>query len=215
MSLPAGDCLATPHGRNSWSLPTDCRSQRHLCYDRRSVGQPILVSSPIWGPRPEFCYRQLRVCWCGALSLTREWVCHLQLLLVLASTFILASESGGTHDHILLSQIRDFLSLKGQVPVFMSPSDRVDQLHRQALGSLFVAFYGLQGYGGGIRTRLHTGYDSQQSGRSVKLLLSFSSAVIRDFSLLESMTKICILSYTCTCFEMGPPLRRRRVGLSV
>jgi hypothetical protein len=51
--------------------------------------------------------RQLRVCWCGALSLTRERVCCLQLLLVLASAVILGSESRGTRGHILLSQIRD------------------------------------------------------------------------------------------------------------
>jgi hypothetical protein len=30
------------------------------------------------------------------------------------------------------------------------------QLYPQALGSLFVASYDSQGYGGGIRTRLHT-----------------------------------------------------------
>jgi hypothetical protein len=41
-------------------------------------------------------------------SLTRGWVCHLQLLLALASSFILGPESRGTRDHILLSQIRDF-----------------------------------------------------------------------------------------------------------
>jgi hypothetical protein len=52
--------------------------------------------------------RQLRVCWRGALSLTRGRVCHLQLLLVLASTVIFGFESRGTPDHILLSQIRDF-----------------------------------------------------------------------------------------------------------
>jgi hypothetical protein len=39
-------------------------------------------------------------------SLTRGWVCRLQLLLVLASAVILRSESCGTHDRILLSQIR-------------------------------------------------------------------------------------------------------------
>jgi hypothetical protein len=49
--------------------------------------------------------RQLRVGWCGVLSLIRGWVCHLQLLLVLASTVILGSESHGTRDNILLSQI--------------------------------------------------------------------------------------------------------------
>jgi hypothetical protein len=41
-------------------------------------------------------------------SLKRGWVCHLQLLLALASAFILGSESRGTRDHILRSQIRDF-----------------------------------------------------------------------------------------------------------
>jgi hypothetical protein len=39
----------------------------------------------------------------------------------------------------------------------MSPSDRVTQLYPEALGSLFVAFYGSQGYGGGILTRPHRG----------------------------------------------------------
>jgi hypothetical protein len=41
-------------------------------------------------------------------SLRRGLVCNLQLLLALASAFILGSESRGTRDHILLSQIRDF-----------------------------------------------------------------------------------------------------------
>jgi hypothetical protein len=39
----------------------------------------------------------------------------------------------------------------------MSPSDRVAQLYPQAPGSLFVAFYDWQGYGGGTQTRLHAG----------------------------------------------------------
>jgi hypothetical protein len=47
--------------------------------------------------------RQLRVCCCGALSVTRERVCRLQLLLALASAVILGPESRGTRDHILLS----------------------------------------------------------------------------------------------------------------
>jgi hypothetical protein len=47
-------------------------------------------------------------------SLTRGWVCRLQLLLALASAVILRSESRRTHDHIWLSQIRDFANLKGQ-----------------------------------------------------------------------------------------------------
>jgi hypothetical protein len=50
--------------------------------------------------------RLLRVCGCAALSLKRERVCLLQILVALA---IFGSESRGSRDHILLSQIRDFL----------------------------------------------------------------------------------------------------------
>jgi hypothetical protein len=47
------------------------------------------------------------------------------LLLVLASAVILRSESHGTHDHILLSQIRESPNLEAQVLVFISPRNRV------------------------------------------------------------------------------------------
>jgi hypothetical protein len=65
--------------------------------------------APIWGLRPDFYYSQTVADFlCGALSLTRGPVCRLQLLLALASAVILGSESRGTHDHILLSEIRGF-----------------------------------------------------------------------------------------------------------
>jgi hypothetical protein len=48
-------------------------------------------------------FRELRIWWRGALSLTRGWLCCLQLLLILASAVILGSESRGTRHHILLS----------------------------------------------------------------------------------------------------------------
>jgi hypothetical protein len=66
-------------------------------------------------------------------SLTRGWVCRLQFLLALATAVILRSESRGNHDHILLSQIRVSPSLDGQVPVFISPRNRVAQLYPQAV----------------------------------------------------------------------------------
>jgi hypothetical protein len=37
----------------------------------------------------------------------------------------------------------------------------VTQLYPKALGSIFVASYDSQGYAGGIRPRLHTGYATQ------------------------------------------------------
>jgi hypothetical protein len=89
-------------------------------------------------------------------SLTRGWVCRLQFLLVLASAVIRRSESHGTHDHILLSQIRESPNLEGQVPIFISTRNRVVRLYPQTLGSLFVASYDLLGYGGGIWPCLHT-----------------------------------------------------------
>jgi hypothetical protein len=69
----------------------------------------------------------------------------------LASAVILRSETCGSHDHILLSQIPDSPNLEGQFPVFVSPRNRVARLYPQALGSLFVPSYDSQGYSGGIR----------------------------------------------------------------
>jgi hypothetical protein len=74
------------------------------CYDRRLVGQSVLSGAY---DQIFVTARQLRVCWCGALSLTRGRVCRLQLLLGLASVVTLGSHSRWTRDHILLSQIRD------------------------------------------------------------------------------------------------------------
>jgi hypothetical protein len=104
-------------------------------------------------------------------------------MLAFASAVILGPESRGTHDHILLSHIRDSPNLEGQGPVFISPRNRVAQLCPQALAYFFVASYDSQGYGGSIRTRLHTG--KYLIGRSIKLLLAFASTVIPGFSLLE------------------------------
>jgi hypothetical protein len=53
--------------------------------------------------------------------------------------------------------IRDSPNLEGQIPVFISPTNRVARLYPQAQGSLFVASYDSQGYGGGIRPRLGKG----------------------------------------------------------
>jgi hypothetical protein len=60
--------------------------------------------------------RRLRVCLCEALSLTRGRVCRLQLLLALTRAVIFGSESCGTRDPILLSQIR--------LPFSSSPTTR-------------------------------------------------------------------------------------------
>jgi hypothetical protein len=100
-----------------------------------------------WDPWPELLLSN----WTFAV------IASSQLLLALASAVTLRSEFRGAHEHILLSQIRYFPNVEDQVPVFISPRNRVGRLYPQALGSLLVASYYCQGYGGGIWTRLHMG----------------------------------------------------------
>jgi hypothetical protein len=109
---------------------------------RPTVSRPVCrgYQAHISGPSPGFCYGQLRVCWSGPSFVTRRQVCRLQLLRVLGSGVILSSESRGIHDQILLSQIRDFPTLVGQVPVFISLRNWVAQLYPQELGHLKDVF---------------------------------------------------------------------------
>jgi hypothetical protein len=129
-------------------------SKSKFCYDWRSVGQSVLMSSTHLGLATRFLLLSES---CGFVDVGRGLFCRLQLLLVLARAVILGPASRGTRDHILLSQIRESPNLEGEVPVFISFRNRVAQLYPQTLGSVFVASYDSQGYGGGIRTHFHTG----------------------------------------------------------
>jgi hypothetical protein len=53
--------------------------------------------------------------------------------------------------------ISESSNLEGQVLVFITLRNRVVQFYFRALGSLYVASYDSQGYGGGILTPLRTG----------------------------------------------------------
>jgi hypothetical protein len=75
--------------------------------------------------------------------LTRERVCRLQLMLVLASAVILRSDSSKIH-----KPIPDSPNLEDQVPYLYPPWTRWCCYTPQALGSLFVASFDSQGYGG-------------------------------------------------------------------
>jgi hypothetical protein len=108
----------------------------------------------------EIFLRQLWVCYFMSPSLTRGQVCNLLLLLGLASAVPLQSESHETQDHIFLSPFLGLPKLEGQVPVFISPRDRVAQLYPQALDSLSVAAYESQSYGGSLLTSLPKGSQS-------------------------------------------------------
>jgi hypothetical protein len=157
------------------------------CYDRRSVGQSILVSSAHLGPKTRFLMLSDS---CGFRDvghlLWGEGVCRLQLLMALASAVILGSEFRDTNGHILLSQIRDSPNLKGQVPIFITTRNKEAQLYPQALCFLFVASYDSQGYGRGIWTRLHTGDSKNNSNQSHKSMLIYDWRFTADQFVLVS-----------------------------
>jgi hypothetical protein len=88
------------------------QSQSHIATDGQSI-------SKSWCRAPSGAHDQifitlwqLRSWFCGAPSLTRGRVCLLHMLLALASVVFLGSDSVGTRDCILLSQIWDFLNLQ-------------------------------------------------------------------------------------------------------
>jgi hypothetical protein len=96
-----------PHlrqGEGSGSASVSATLQ--LAVYRQSVH---LVTSPLRLTTSNFIF-QLNTCSYSpsvTYTLTRGWICCLQLLLVLASVVILRSMSCGTHDHLLQSHIRD------------------------------------------------------------------------------------------------------------
>jgi hypothetical protein len=109
-------------------------SESESLYDWQfTANQFVLAISPLRLTTSNFIF-QLNTCGYSPYitsSLKRGWVCRWQLLLVLASAVILRSEPRRTHDHILLSQIRESPNLDGQAPVFISPRNRVARLHPQ------------------------------------------------------------------------------------
>jgi hypothetical protein len=88
----------------------------------------------------------------GSLSLMKQRVCRLQLLLVLASVVILGSGYRGARDHILRFETPP--TCRARSPYLYPPGTGWPSFTPQALGSLFVVSYDSQGYGGGIRPRL-------------------------------------------------------------
>jgi hypothetical protein len=75
---------------------------------------------------------------------TRGRVCRPHLLLALAIAIFLGSESRGTHDHILLSQIRDSPKLEGQGLVF-NPQEQGGPVIPPGTGLLFHRLLRLAG----------------------------------------------------------------------
>jgi hypothetical protein len=177
--LPAGDCLTT----DSFT------SKSKFSYDWRSVRQSVLVSSTHLELSPRFLLLSVACLLMRGPSSTREWVCRLQLLLVLARAVILVSQSRRIHDHILQSHIRDSPNPEEQVPAFIYPRNRVAQLYPQVLGSLFVASCNSQGCGGCILTHLQAGW-----------LTDLSNCLAYNISARTAQKT----PFFCCCFQLLP-----------
>jgi hypothetical protein len=85
----------------------------------------------------EIFFRQLRVCYFLAPTLTRGRVCNLLLLLFPASAVPLGSESRGTQDHILLSQFLRPPQPGGPGPRIYIPQEQGGPVISPGTGFLF------------------------------------------------------------------------------
>jgi hypothetical protein len=136
-----------PYGRTASQAPpliplciiSTSLSKSNSSYDRRSVGQSILISGHHLGTATNFSsssmeilLRHLRLFFFAA-----ERPLWQEEASVIFSSVTPQSELRRTHKHTLLSPLR-----------LTSPRDRVAQLYPQALRSLFVASYDSQRYGG-------------------------------------------------------------------
>jgi hypothetical protein len=119
-------------------------SKLKLIYDRQSVGQSVLVSGTHLGPTTNFYFSlKLSLDSCGfvillAPSLTRGRVCNLlyNCFWALPEQSHL-SRSPTELTAIFYCLIWDSPNLEGQVPVFISPRNRVAQLYPRALSGLW------------------------------------------------------------------------------
>jgi hypothetical protein len=130
------DCCQSQSYFTIGGLPQISSSQRQAPWDSRHISFIFQLNTCGYSPYV-------------TSSLTRGWVCRLQLLLGLASAVIVRSGSRMITFYCLRFEISP--NLEGQVSIFMSLRNRVAQLYPQTLGSLFVASNYSQGYVGGTR----------------------------------------------------------------
>jgi hypothetical protein len=141
-----------------------CIVKLKLIYDRQSVGQSVLVSGAHLGSMTNFSFSlKFSSDICVFVILYRPLWREDGSVIYLYNCFwalpeqSLLSRSPAELTTIFYCLIWDSPNLEGQVPVFISPRNRVAQLYPRVLDSLFVASDDSQGSGGGILTRLHTG----------------------------------------------------------
>jgi hypothetical protein len=122
----------------------------------------------------------------------RGCVCRLQLLPALASVVILRSESRGTHDHILLSQIRDSPQLGGPGPCIYTPQEDNGPVIPPGTGFHFRRLLRLTG----IRWRHST---TPPYGVELSVILGFSLCSFVADSRENAVSIVIALQYLLDC----------------
>jgi hypothetical protein len=121
--------------------------------DRRSVGQFVLVSGPIWVLWPDFNILCLTITF-FLLHVGRPLWREDRFIICRAITHWL--ESHKTHNHILLSHLR-LSQPGGPGSRIYIPQERGFSVIPPDTGFPFHRLLQFAGYGGGILTRLHAG----------------------------------------------------------
>jgi hypothetical protein len=114
----------TPILRTSLTSYQECTPSRVRVTLRLAVyRQSVLGDKPL-ETHDQYFFSKLNTCGhspYATSSLTRKWVCRLQLLLVLASAVILGSKSRGTRDHILLFKFETPPTCRARSPYLYPP----------------------------------------------------------------------------------------------
>jgi hypothetical protein len=168
-------------------------------YDRRSVGQSVLVSSPIWGPRPEFCY-------CQTFAGLLMWDVFSDERAGLS--FIIAAglrQRSNFRVRVPRDSWPNFTVSDSKLPQHWRPGHRIFIPQEQGgpvippgTGFHFRRLLWLTGLGGDIRTRLHTGASLLATnywitvGRRQRSDLTILYSQFKDSRNLESLVIVFI-----------------------
>jgi hypothetical protein len=147
----------------------------------------------------ESFFRQLRVCYYGAPSLTRGRISNLQLLLCLARAVFLGSQFRGTHDQILVTQMWDSSPPGGPGSCINFP-----QLYPQALRYLYVSY---------LNFLIHTHRTLTETQVNVMLRQTISQYVVVSSSLWNPWPDVILCLNVAVLSLLAPSLTRGRVYL--
>jgi hypothetical protein len=113
-------------------------------------------------------------------------------------------------------RFQNLLTWRARSPYLYSVRKRVAQLYPQALGSLFIASCDSQGYGGGIRPRLHTGNPTINPSQSQSYVTTDGQSASLSWNKAPTWGLRPDLYYclTVTGFLMWGALSDERMGLS-